>query len=166
MPTETSAKEVPLLHQASDWGLIMDVNGKWVGTGSCIPSHVVAHTDQRPDIVLWSDSLRVVILLELTVPAEVNAVAAHSRKRSRYADLQSEIQTTTSADGIGWVVHVFPFEVTARGFVGGSVNMLLRSLGLPMRKRLKNALSKMALRGSYVIWTYRDSPEWAVEKRS
>ena len=93
-------------------------------------------------------------------PAEVNASAAHS---SRNADLQSEIQTTTNGDGIGWDVLVFPFEVTARGFVGASVNNLLRSLGLPKRKRLKNVLSKMALRGSYVIWIYRDSPEWAVD---
>lgn len=165
-PAKPPPKAVPLLFQASDWSLIMDVNGTWVGSASKIPSHIVAHTDQRPDILLWSDSLRVVILLELTVPAEVNAVTAHSRKRNRYADLQSEIQTTTNSDGVGWKVFVFPFEVTVRGFVGASVNNLLRSLGLPMRKRLKNALSKMALRGSYVLWIYRDRPEWAVGKRS
>ena len=37
---------------------------------------VIYSTSERPDIVIWSASARLVILLELTVPAEEGIVAA------------------------------------------------------------------------------------------
>ena len=49
--------KVPLIRQAADWKVIMDLNGKWQGDGEGIPTHVVAHTLERPDIVMWSDTL-------------------------------------------------------------------------------------------------------------
>ena len=150
----------PLLQQATDWKVIADFNGKWVGDAEGIPTHVVAHTSERPDIILWSDTLRLVVMVELTIPAEVNVQAAHSRKRLRYRELSSEIQLTTNDEGVGWKVMVLPVEVTVRGFIASSVHMLLKILGLPYKNRLKNNLSKMAVRGSYAIWQNRDNLSW------
>ena len=156
----SSKAEPPLLQQAADWKVIADFNGKWEGDAEGIPTHVVAHTSERPDIIMWSDTLRLVVILELTVPAEVNVQAANTRKRSRYGGLSSEIQLTTNDEGVGWKVSVFPVEVTVRGFIARSVHTLLKTLGLPCKKRLKNNLSKMAVRGSYVIWQNRDNVRW------
>ena len=103
------------------------------------------------------------ILPELTVPAEANVRAANARKKSRYGELVSEIERTTNQEGAGWKVEVLPVEVTVRGFLPGSVHHLLKVLGLPRKKRLKNNMSTMALRGSYVIWMNRSNVSWQVK---
>ncbi|MCP3677381.1 MAG: hypothetical protein GY721_07285 [Deltaproteobacteria bacterium] len=140
--------------------MIADFNGKWEGDAEGIPTHVVAHTSERPDIFMWSDTLRRVVVPELTIPAEVNVHDAHARKRSRYRELSSEIQLTTNDEGVGWEVTILPVEVTVRGFIAHSVHTLLKILGLPFKKRLKNNMSKMAVRGSYVIWQNRENYHW------
>ena len=77
-------------------------------------------TPQRPDIVIWSASIKVVLLLELTCPAEENFDKAHLRKEIRYSDLCHEINNST-----GWRAQHHPFEVGARGFVARSTRSLL-----------------------------------------
>ena len=54
-----------VLRCARDWQFLFDV-----GTGYSIFPIDIAVTRQRPDIVIFSQSLRVVILIELTVPLE------------------------------------------------------------------------------------------------
>ena len=54
-----------VLRCARDWQFLFDV-----GTGYSIFPPEIAATRQRPDVVIFSQSLRVVILLELTVPLE------------------------------------------------------------------------------------------------
>ena len=56
------------------------------GTNYTFPTHI-ASTDERPDIVLWSDKSRSVTLIELTIPFEDNFADAHHRKSNRYHDL-------------------------------------------------------------------------------
>ena len=50
------------------------------------PTHIAA-TDERPDIVIWNDVVRSVILIELTVPFEDNFAYAEQRKTNRYHGL-------------------------------------------------------------------------------
>ena len=57
---------VGILHYASDWVLLADLNSNY-----CFPVHI-AFTQQRPDIPIFSNSLRKVILIELTWPCEEN----------------------------------------------------------------------------------------------
>ena len=53
-----------------------------------------ASTDLRPDLVLWSDTRRVVILAELTVCFETNFVDACQRKTVKYQDLVEACKST------------------------------------------------------------------------
>ena len=57
---------VGILHLASDWVLLAGLNSNY-----CFPVHI-AFTQLRPDITIFSSSLRKVILIELTCPCEEN----------------------------------------------------------------------------------------------
>ena len=52
------------LHQASDWVLLGDLDGTFF-----FPPHI-AFTELRPDITIFSNKLKRVILIELTCPCE------------------------------------------------------------------------------------------------
>ncbi len=54
-----------LLDRAKDWKLLVD----YVKFPIVFPPEIFA-TPQRPDIVIWSAAIRLVILIELTCPAE------------------------------------------------------------------------------------------------
>ena len=71
-----------VLRCARDWRFLFDV-----GTGYSIFPLEIAATRQRPDIVIFSQSLRVVILIELTVPLKDGKAAANTRKTDRYSAL-------------------------------------------------------------------------------
>ena len=63
------------LNCARDWQFLFDV-----GTGYSILPIKTAATRQRPDVVIFSRSLRVDILIELTVPPEDRIAAANTWK--------------------------------------------------------------------------------------
>ena len=65
---------VGILHYASGWVLLADLNGNY-----CFPVHI-AFTQLRPDITIFSNSLRKVILIELTCPCDENMESWHSTK--------------------------------------------------------------------------------------
>ena len=68
-------------------------------------------TDLRPDLVVWSDTLKVLVLAELTVCLETNFVAASQRKKSKYQDLKETCTTS------GYTTHLITLEVGGRGFL-------------------------------------------------
>ena len=74
----------------------------------------ICGTSQRPDIVVWSPLSKIVILIELTCPAEEGIQNATNRKQERYTDLQLLIRQNN------WKSHLFTIEVGARGFVAKS----------------------------------------------
>ena len=75
-----------------------------------IPSHI-ASTDLRPDIVMWSDLKKTVLLIELTVCFETNYAEARERKRNKYLSLKAEIQ------GRGYCALIVPIQVGSRGML-------------------------------------------------
>ena len=87
----------------------------------------ICSTDQRPDIVIWSLSLKSAICIELTCPADENIQAAHKYKSDRYVDLEGLASTN------GWRIRILPIEVGARGFVARSMNSCFRNLGFTPR---------------------------------
>ncbi|KAI7802934.1 polyprotein, partial [Triplophysa rosa] len=98
------------------------------------PEHIV-ETTLRPDIVLFSDARKQVVLLELTVPWEVRMEEANERKRAKYADLVEKCRTR------GWRAQCVPIEVGCRGFAAQSLCKacsLLGITGAPQRKAIKN----------------------------
>ena len=58
------------------------------------PLHI-ATTNQRPDIVVWSDTVQEVWVIELTVCFETGCEAAHNLKKNQYADLTEQIDGNT-----------------------------------------------------------------------
>ena len=84
-----------LLHQASDWVLLGDLDGTF-----SFPPHI-AFTELRPDITIFSNKLKRVILIELTSPCEEDREAWHNVKIDKYLPLKSVIENNS------WSVDLF-----------------------------------------------------------
>ena len=91
-----------IIHLAFSWKVTADLDNDFV-----FPANV-ALTQDRPDIVLVAESLRRVVLVELTVPCEENF--EHHKKQEKYIPIEAQARTN------GWGVDIFAVEVGARGF--------------------------------------------------
>ena len=100
--------EVGQLTRARDWKMLVDIGQQLV-----FPAEIAA-TTLRPDLVLWSPSLKSVYITELTVPWENSVEEAYERKKLRYTELAADAQQR------GWKAKVYPVEVGCRGFVASS----------------------------------------------
>ena len=139
-----------MLHLTADWKLLSDLGDKLV-----FPSFI-AITRLRPDIVLFSTSIKTVIILELTCPCEENMEEWHQKKFFKYDPL------TTSIRYSGWTVYFFAVEVGARGYCSTSLKSCLLHLGLSRKlvQPILKSLSLASLKASFQIWEGRDSKEW------
>ena len=70
-----------LLQAAQLWKMRVDLGRRLV-----LPQFV--QTSLRPDLVLWSEESKKIILIELMVPWEDGCREAYERKASKYQDLQ------------------------------------------------------------------------------
>ena len=150
LPATTAQLYQDALRCAQDWEFLFDL-----GEGLVFPPESAA-TNQRPDIVIFSRSLRQVILIELTVPLEDRVSDAHSRKHDRYLPL------LVNCESNGWHATHFPVEVGCRGFVAFSLTRCLKDLGFPTywAKRVRNECSRVAQRCSYLLYLRRSIREW------
>jgi hypothetical protein len=114
-------KAPPTLETACDWHIIVDLPKM----GYQFPSNI-AVTGKRPDLVLWSTSLKLILLIELTVPAERNVQQAYDREMDRY---DSPGKLTSDCRDAGWDVEVMPMEVGTLGFIAESTMRMLKRLG-------------------------------------
>ena len=139
------------LDGATDWRILVDVPE----TPLVVPPHIM-DTPLRPDLLLWSDSLKTVVLGELTCPWEDNLLKAHLRKTVRYDHLVDSIKLA------GWSVSLHTFEIGCRGFASFSFRQLLTLFDLPPPQL--NAISKRAsqvvLQASYLIFKSRHNASW------
>ena len=143
-----------ILHQASGWVLLEDLDGIF-----SFPPHI-AFTELRPDITIFSSKLKRVILMELTCPCEENIEAWHNAKVNKYMPLKGVIENNScSAD-------LFAVEVGARGYCSRSVLYCFKSLGL--RNRTINAtikqISKCSMECSFSIWLARIIKVWSTKE--
>ena len=141
---------VGILHHASDWVLIADLNSNY-----CFPVHI-AFTQLRPDITIFSNSLRKVILIELTCPCEENMESWHGTKINKYSALKTIIESK------GWCVELFAVEVGARGYCSKSVLCCFKKLGFNnalIRNSIRK-LSKSFMECSFCIWLARNNKDW------
>ena len=113
----------------------------------------------RPDVILWSSAAKTVILAELTVPWEGGMEAAFERKKDKYTELIAECRE------VGWTANIFPVEVGCRGFIGTSIQRLLRRMGVtgPKLKRAARDLAEEAERASFWLWLRRRDRSWGKE---
>jgi hypothetical protein len=140
-----------ILHQAADWQIQVDFDNQAVFPPTICPCQ------QRPDVVIWSEVEKIVILGELTCPAEEGVVAAYTRKEKRYRDLLNHINDETA-----WTAHLFPFEVCARGCVAFSFRKFLNKLGLPNQtvNQACHDVSTVVAKCSYFIYLSVDVKAW------
>ena len=112
----------------------------------------IKESGQRPDIVLYSEHLKKVIMVELTVPYESRIEHQHQYKMAKYEDLAGRIKKE------GYTVKVLAVEVGARGFVGASVFSLLTQFGIKGRKRTRamKDLAEIAEKSSSWLWSRRN----------
>ena len=142
---------VGILRQASDWVFLADIDSNYR-----FPIHI-AFTRLRPDITIFSNVLRKVILIELTCPCEENMESWHSTKINKYLALKVTIGSN------GWSVELFSVEVGARGYCSKYVLCCLKKLGFNntlMRNNIKN-FSGSSLECSFCICLARNNKEWA-----
>ena len=109
----------------------------------------ISVTALRPDIIIWSEAGKEVIIGELTVPWEDNIDEAHERKLSKYTELAAECRDR------GWKALCYPFEVGCRGFIANSFQKWLRDLGFNRReiKSVSRAATEAAEAGSSWVWS-------------
>lgn len=140
-----------ILTGATDWKYLVDFDRRRI----VFPPHICA-TNERPDIVIWSDASKCVILIELTCPAEENISAAASRKKARYARLEDMISKSS------WCVKTITIEVGCRGFVALSTRVCLRRLGFTHSEtsQICKSLSLVVARCSYAIYLARDDAQF------
>ena len=140
--------------QAKDWKLVWDEEKHQVP----FPQNIYS-TEERPDIVVWSESLKEVMLIELTCGDESNFSDQVARKEARYnKHLIPGIMAS------GWRAALFTVEVGCRGFWHHTVPALLNHFGIPKRKK-KTVLEEAALtalRCSYAIWLARNNKTWPI----
>ncbi|KAI8491916.1 hypothetical protein Bbelb_302890 [Branchiostoma belcheri] len=72
--------------------------GKWEMTADLdrqlhFPS-TICETSLRPDLVLWSEDQKAVLIIELTIPWEENVQAVFERKKLKYDDLVQQCKQT------------------------------------------------------------------------
>ena len=99
-------------------------------------------------------------MVELTCPAEENIDIANIRKNIRYEDLVNGCRRA------GWIAHLLPIEVGARGFVGKSTFNCLTRFGLVGldRQRLIRKLSSVSARCSYTIYLASSHENWDAKR--
>ena len=149
-PLKAKTNPKGILHLTSDWEMISDIDPNYI-----FPFHI-ALTELRPDVVIFSNSLRRVILLELTCPCEENMSSWHATKLSKYGSLIEIIRNNN------WSVDLFAVEVGARGFASKSLKYTLQKLGLPnnLISQTTRALGQISMKCSFYIWMHRNSKEW------
>ena len=140
-PPTTTSQSPPLRSQMIGISLVdLPVAGTYL-----FPGHI-AVTGKKPDLVLWSAPLKLIIIFELTVPSERNVYPANRRKRDKYGEA-------------GYTVELLRVEVGALGYVADSMCYALKKLGV-WSPVASTQMSEIALRCSYAIFIQRGTLAW------
>ena len=148
---KSESKPSGIFHLATDWMIITDLKNGYV-----FPCQI-ARSALRPDIVLYSNSLKCVILLELTCPCEENMASWHSAKMTKYSGLINAIEWN------GWCVDLFATEVGARGYCSRSITTSLKRLWFCNKLAFSTAkkLRQISMKSSFCILLARNYRVWS-----
>ncbi|XP_060584269.1 uncharacterized protein LOC132740392 [Ruditapes philippinarum] len=152
-PGETAKTEAPqkksILDGATGWNMSVDLGKKLVFPG-------IVQTNLRPDIVLWSETGKKLVVIELTVPLETRCEEAYERKKAKNTKLLEQCRHRC------WRTWLFPIEVGARGFCAQSVCRLMTAVGTTGRdmRRAIQKLGQAAERASSWLWLRREETSW------
>ena len=148
-----SKEEAPPRHsilEAVDWQLLVDFDGFPI----VFPPNICA-TGKRPDIVIWSNTAKIVLWAELTCPSEDNISDAQQRKAERYSDLAQQSREA------GWTVSDLTI-VGARGCVAPTFNRFLRIIGFSPKqvRSMVNSAATTVARCFYAIFLASKNKNW------
>lgn len=137
-------------HETRDWKLAADLPG-WSYDFTRFST-----SGRKPDLLIWSDDLKRLLVVELTVPCEENINSWHTNKIDRY------LKDAVAAQACGWDTDIFAIEIGARGFVAGSLVPMLKAINYPssQKSNLLNNISRIALECSTLLFFRRHAPHW------
>ncbi|CAL4141531.1 unnamed protein product, partial [Meganyctiphanes norvegica] len=153
-PTQKSLP-VSYLDGANDWKLMADLDRNLK-----FPKQV-ADTNQRPDMILLSESIKRISLIELTVPSEDRVEVSGELKKAKYAPLQEQGKVK------GWNVHVWAVEVGCKGFPAASMASFLKDIGIAggERNRQLKKIGEEAMISSRRIWNWSHFTQWGMRRK-
>ena len=93
------------------FALFSDLPGFKAPHGGVIPPHVLV-TSLKPDLFIINEETRVIVMLELTCPWDVNVARSHNYKQEKYSPLVTDLSNY-------YRVRYYPVEVSVRGQVTG-----------------------------------------------
>jgi len=119
------------------------------------PPHILV-TSQRPDILLFNNTLKLCLLIELTAGSEEKMHERHEEKEFRYTQMKMQIAEN------GWTALGYSIEVCARGFTSRYLKTLLHLLRIPndLIQSIIIALTRLAVNCSYFIYLQRNKFKW------
>ena len=132
---------------------------RWTKEGiSTIPLECT-QTNLIPDICILWKNIKKLLILELSVPFEMNIPNAHEYKSNKYAPLVTDIEAN------GYSVVYLPLEIGSRGHISPDnatrLKRLLKETGSPVRlKQFQKNLSKLSIVSSFVIYYSKNSNKW------
>ena len=140
-----------ILTEAKDWIVIADL-----GTRLKFPEIVQVRTSLRPDLIIYSKSIKRIIWWEQTCPSEERIEESHRLKLARYANLEKACKLA------GWSCYNMAIEVGARGFVAESLQNAALSIGIRGRalKKLVREAGQESLHCSKWIYWLSGNKEW------
>ena len=145
-----------MLSSALDWKLFTVLRKQLI-----FPSHKAQKT-YRPDLIIFSNNSKKIIIWELSISCEDDIILANERKREKYRELIEECEQNDRKTNYG------PIEVGCRGFVGDSLSKALEKIGivrLAKKKPLKECF-EAAERVSRWIWIKRNDQWSEAQKRN
>ena len=139
--------------------LFSDLPGFQAPHGGTIPPDVIV-TNLRPDIFIFDEAKREVLVFELTCPWDSNIERSHTYKEEKYAPLIADLSRV-------YKTFHFSFEVSARGQITKSNRARIKELVFrccadpkPITKLLSTNISKAALLSSFSLFCARNEPSW------
>ena len=119
------------LNSAPDWVLLSDLESTLV-----IPP-AIAISQLRSDILLYSTTTKIVIIIALTCPCEEKMESWNATKFGKYDPLCPTIKTNS------WSVHFFAVEVGAWGYCASTIRSCPMHLSLA-RKLVRPSLKTLS----------------------
>ena len=117
-------------------------------------------TNLRPDLCLYRERDKKLLLFELTIPFELGIERAHKYKADKYASLITDIQNN------GYEVQLLAVEIGSRGFISQDNAQRLKSFlsfftPKPAKfKELRDDLSQKAVVSSFVLYCAKNEAAW------
>jgi hypothetical protein len=116
-------------------------------------------TSLIPDICVFWKNLKKVLIVELTVPFELNADQAHERKVNKYAALVADIRSN------GFQCDLIALEIGSRGYISPHNLKRLKQIlkhthNHTSFKEVRDNISKLAILSSFTIFHAKCEPNW------